>query len=80
PTLSGGVPTRTESAAPRININTATVEELQQLPRVGPALARRIVAYREMYGPFKTPEDLMQVSGIGEAIFAAIRDYITVEP
>jgi len=80
PTLSEGVPTRTESTAPRININTATVEELQQLPRVGPSLAQRIVAYREMYGPFKTPEDLMQVSGIGEAIFAAIRDYITVGP
>ncbi|MDW7992133.1 MAG: helix-hairpin-helix domain-containing protein [Anaerolineae bacterium] len=42
------------SARPLININTATADELQQLPRVGPALAQRIVAYREMYGPFKT--------------------------
>ncbi len=80
PTISGGVPTRTASAQPLVNINTATVEELQQLPRVGPALAQRIVAYREMYGPFKNIEDIMQVSGVGEAIFAAIRDYITVGP
>lgn len=80
PVISEGAPTRTASAQPLININTATVEELQKLPRVGPALAQRIVAYREMYGPFQTPEDLMQVPGIGEGIFAAIRDYITVGP
>ncbi|RME34111.1 MAG: hypothetical protein D6793_08900 [Thermoflexia bacterium] len=80
PVISGEVPTRAASSQPLININTATVEELQRLPRVGPALAQRIVAYREMYGPFRTPEDLMQVPGIGEAIFAAIRDYITVGP
>ncbi len=78
--ISGGAPTPGTSSFPRININTATMEELQKLPRVGPALAQRIVAYREMYGPFRTPEDLMQVPGIGEAIFAAIRDYITVGP
>jgi competence protein ComEA len=80
PVISEGVPARTASTRPLININTATVEELQELPRVGPALAQRIVAYREMYGPFQTPEDLMRVSGIGESIFAAIRDYITVGP
>ncbi len=80
PAISEGVPPRAPSAGPLININTATAEELQGLPRIGPALAQRIVAYREMYGPFKTPEDLMQVSGIGEAIFAAIKDYITVGP
>lgn len=82
PVISEGVPVQTPSAAPqaRVNINIATVENLQQLPRVGPVLAQRIVAYREMYGPFKSIEDLMKVSGIGEAIFAAIRDYITVGP
>ncbi len=80
PAISEGVATRTPSTRPLVNINTATVEELQQLPRVGPSLAQRIVAYREMYGPFKAPEDLMQVSGIGESIFAAIKDYITVGP
>lgn len=82
PVISEGVPVQASSAAPQaqVNINAATVEELQQLPRVGPALAQRIVAYREMYGPFRNIEDLMKVSGIGEAIFAAIRDYITVGP
>ncbi|MFN3763823.1 MAG: helix-hairpin-helix domain-containing protein [Anaerolineae bacterium] len=80
PPISEGVPAPTAPARLRININTATAEELQQLPRVGPGLAQRIVAYREMYGPFKAPEDLMRVSGIGESIFAAIRDYITVGP
>lgn len=80
PPPSEGVPVPTMSARPLININTATADELQQLPHVGPALAQRIVAYREMYGPFKTPEDLMQVPGIGEAIFAAIKNYITVGP
>ncbi|MCS7177934.1 MAG: helix-hairpin-helix domain-containing protein [Anaerolineae bacterium] len=80
PTISEGVPASPASAQPLININTATAEELQKLPRVGPALAQRIVAYREMYGPFQTLEDLMQVPGIGEGIFAAIRDYITVGP
>ncbi len=80
PTISGGVPSRSASAQPVVNINTATAEELQQLPRVGPALAQRIVAYREMYGPFKNIEDIMQVPGIGEAVFAAMRDYITVGP
>lgn len=80
PTISGGVPQKTVSAQAKVNVNTATVEELQQLPRIGPALAQRIVAYREMYGPFQTIENLMEVPGIGEAIFAAIRDYITVGP
>lgn len=80
PTISEGVPVRTAPAQALVNINTATAEELQQLPRVGPALAQRIVAYREMYGPFQTPEDLMKVPGIGEGIFAAIRDHVTVGP
>ncbi len=80
PVVSEGSAAPTVPAHPLININTATAEELQQLPRVGPALAQRIVAYREMYGPFQTPEDLMRVSGIGESILAAIRDYITVGP
>lgn len=80
PPTSEGVPHPTVTVSLRVNINTATMEELQRLPRVGPALAQRIIAYREMYGPFQTPEDLMKVPGIGESIFAAVRDYITVGP
>jgi competence protein ComEA len=50
-----------------IHINTATSEDLQRLPGVGPALAQAIIAYREANGPFKSMEDLDKVSGIGPA-------------
>jgi competence protein ComEA len=60
----------------KININTATAEELMQLHGVGPKYAANIIAYREEYGPFKLPEDLMQVSGIGQMTFEKNRDII----
>ncbi len=63
-----------------VNINTASVEELQTLPRIGPTIAQRIVAYREENGPFERPKDLMKVKGIGQATFEALRDQITVGP
>ncbi|MGB9886015.1 MAG: helix-hairpin-helix domain-containing protein [Moorellales bacterium] len=62
----------------QININTATAQELEALPGIGPTLARRIVAYREEHGPFRTVEDIKNVSGIGEGRFAQIKDLITV--
>ncbi|MFP3870730.1 MAG: ComEA family DNA-binding protein, partial [Syntrophobacteria bacterium] len=49
----------------RVNINTATVEELCVLERVGPTYAQRIVDYRTEYGLFQNPEDIMKVRGIG---------------
>ena len=61
-----------------VNINTASAIELEALPHVGPALAQRIVDYRSQHGPFAAAEDIMQVSGIGPSIFAAIKDLITV--
>jgi competence protein ComEA len=64
----------------RININMATAEELTSLPGIGPALAERIVAWRETHGPFADIADIKQVAGIGDAIFARIQPYITVEP
>jgi competence protein ComEA len=63
----------------KININTATAEELMQLNGVGSKYAAKIIAYREKYGPFKTPEDLMQVSGIGPKTFEKNQDIIIVE-
>ncbi|GAB4310689.1 MAG: hypothetical protein Kow0097_12270 [Candidatus Bipolaricaulota bacterium] len=61
-----------------ININTASSEELQTLYRIGPALAQRIIDYRTEHGPFQAIEGIMNVSGIGPAIFAGIRDQISV--
>lgn len=63
----------------KININTASVEELSQLKGIGPSHAANIVAYREKNGPFKMPEDLMRVSGIGQKTFEANQDVIIVE-
>lgn len=61
-----------------LSINRASVEDLQGLPGVGPVLAERIVAYRDQNGPFKQVEDLLDVSGIGEAKLASLRDLIRV--
>lgn len=64
-------------AARRINLNQAGVEELTELPGIGPALARRIVEYRKTQ-PFRKAEDLQQVSGIGPAKFQKLREWVEV--
>jgi competence protein ComEA len=63
-----------------VNINSATSEMLQTLPSIGPALAERIIAYREEHGPFATTEDLVQVKGIGQATLEKLQPLITVGP
>lgn len=73
----GSSPSVASTAGP-ININTATLEELDTLPGIGPALAARIIAYRQMYGAFKAIEDLMKVEGIGPTIFSKFKDRITI--
>ncbi|HDL08081.1 MAG TPA: helix-hairpin-helix domain-containing protein, partial [Desulfobacteraceae bacterium] len=50
----------------KININSASVEELVQLKRIGPKYAERIIDYRKQHGPFEKPEDIMKVKGIGQ--------------
>lgn len=65
-------------ATPQVNVNTASVQELQLLPRVGPAIAQRIVEFRNANGPFKTPEELIRVKGIGEKTFANLQPYVAV--
>lgn len=67
------------SAAGQININTATVQELEALPGVGEVLAQRIVAYRTAHGPFRSAEELLQVEGIGEKKLSSMRPYIITE-
>ncbi len=62
-----------------VNINTASAEELAQLPRVGPSLSQRIVAFRKENGDFKKTEDLILVKGIGEKTFKNLEPFIAVE-
>jgi comEA protein len=63
----------------KININTASKEELDALPEIGPVKAQAIVDYRNANGKFAAPEDIMKVSGIKEGTFAKIKDYIVVK-
>ena len=66
-------------ASTRININTASAEELEKLPGIGRGFAQRIVEHRERYGPFRRAEHLIMVRGISDKRFRALRDLITVE-
>lgn len=63
----------------RININTSSLGELQEITGVGPAIAQRIITYRETHGPFQRIEEIMQVSGIGEGRFKDMEKEITVD-
>ncbi|HYC92662.1 MAG TPA: helix-hairpin-helix domain-containing protein [Thermoanaerobaculia bacterium] len=70
-----------EAPAPSgvVNINTAGVNELTLLPRVGEKGAERIVEYRKEHGPFKKTADLMQVKGVGAKTFELMSPYLTVD-
>ena len=61
-----------------VNLNLATLEELQLLPGVGPSTARKILEYRMENGNFQSPEDLKNISGIGEKTYENLKDYIEV--
>ncbi|MFC5591079.1 helix-hairpin-helix domain-containing protein [Sporosarcina soli] len=63
----------------RVNINTANEQELMTIPGVGPAKATAIIQYRTDHGLFKTPESLMEVSGIGQKTFEKLESQITVK-
>jgi competence protein ComEA len=64
----------------RININTATTEELEALPGVGEVIATRIVAYREQNGPLRSVDDLIHVEGISDRVIDSIRELVTTGP
>lgn len=71
--ISADAPTST-----KVSINSATLEQLDTLPGIGAAKAQDIITYREQNGPFTTIEDLKKVSGIGDTLFAQIKDYLTL--
>jgi competence protein ComEA len=62
----------------KVNLNTATAGQLEELPGIGPVLAQRIVDYRTQHGPFRSVRDLLKVEGIGEKKFASIEPHVTV--
>ncbi|KGA18298.1 hypothetical protein GM50_9165 [freshwater metagenome] len=82
PIYTAGSPTRvgSKAAAPRgpININRANASDLDSLDGIGPVIAKRIIAYRTTNGPFVVLEDLLKVSGIGDAKFAQFKEKIRV--
>ena len=74
-----GVPAASSpSAGGPVNLNTATLEQLQTLPGVGPVLAQRIIDYREQHGGFATVADLLKVSGVGDARYNDLKNRVTV--
>lgn len=62
-----------------VNINTASAEQLTFLPRVGPALAGRIVEFRDSNGKFKATDELILVRGIGEGTYELLKPYVTID-
>jgi competence protein ComEA len=72
-------PQSSQENADLININTASVEELDSLPGIGPTIAQRIIDYRDENGPFLNIEDILNVSGIGPSTFDNIKELITTQ-
>jgi len=66
------------AAGKKVNINQASAKELANLPRIGAKVADRIVEYRQAHGSFAKVEDLMEVKGIGEKLFATLKPYLSL--
>jgi competence protein ComEA len=77
-TGAGGSDATAPSAQAKVNLNTATEAQLEDLPGIGPVLAQRIIEYRTQHGPFRSVRDLLKVEGIGEKKFATIEPHVTV--
>ena len=80
PLAASGGEALDEVSRPRININTATSEELDVLPGVGEVTATRIISYRDLNGPFRSVDDLVHVEGISDRTIDAFRDMVTIGP
>lgn len=75
-------PARSRSAKPgpvRMNLNTASAQQLQRLPRIGPKMAERIIAYREEHGPFARASHVVRIRGIGPKTFEQLEPYLFVD-
>ena len=77
-TGSSGGATSPGSPGAKVNVNTATLDELESLPGIGQVIGQRIVDFRQQHGPFRTVDDLLNVSGIGPATMAELRPLVTV--
>ena len=73
-------PAAAEKLTSPVNLNTANAAELEKLPGIGPAVANRILEYRQKNGGFKKLEDLMNVRGIGEKTFLKLKPMLTLTP
>jgi competence protein ComEA len=73
-----GTPSPDGASAEPVNLNTASADQLEALPGIGPALAGRILAWRDEHGRFTSVEELQEVSGIGPATLAKLVDLVTV--
>jgi competence protein ComEA len=77
--IAVGATSGSAETAGKLNINTASLEQLTQLKGIGPAYAQKILDYREQHGPFKRIEEITQVQGIGQRTFEANKDLISVD-
>jgi competence protein ComEA len=73
-----GRPSSGSDGGPLLDLNSASREELQKIPGIGPVLAERLVRYREEHGPFGSPDDLLQVPGIGPSKLREIKAFLGV--
>lgn len=78
PPAAGGPGSPGAASGARVNLNTADAAALEALPRIGPVMAKRIIDWRTKNGRFTAVEDLLDVTGIGDATFAGLKDLVTV--
>jgi competence protein ComEA len=78
PAVGEAPPPSATGADGKVNLNTADAAALETLPRIGPAMAQRIIQWREQNGRFSAVEDLLDVTGIGDATFSGLKDLVTV--